>query len=499
MDNTQIEPPETPAPVFAARAIKHAIWGTPAPPETLKPVRYEAKKDISATSRTTARNDDAVDPDFLKRGGGILSTPGTLKGRKTVSFGTQVVDNEGKQSKIGAKSGLPSHYPGKFPSPWTPKVEPLAEEAEERPSSSSKLTQKLYEVRDSSKLGESKQEAPRPRPRAKDDGDITIDVMEPRSESGRYWKEQFIMYSHNSEREVKKVIKKQQIAKEYARKKDAEALELTEKLEVERKRHKQREKELEDKNRDYKERLRQAMAENLKSSTEIAMLKQRLAVLEGTEVPGSPEDHSLPKTELELEFDDMMLDPQQASHYTLDATPVNGRSGSGKFKSEPSPALEARPKPKDFSLPPPTDNQDRLGASPRRPRRGTPGNRSDKPAASRAHAKNASASGMEDPWMVNGDSFVETRPRNVSPAKRSAARAAPSDETHNATSSNRTKNARHLQPLANAPASTTPSASTEKLSPEEMRKKLARERILQKKREREMGKENTRANVVSMR
>ncbi|KAL1642070.1 hypothetical protein SLS58_005658 [Diplodia intermedia] len=335
VDNTQLEPPETPAPIFAARAIKHAIFGTPAPPETVRPARVEPKADLPAFSRPLPPDfglKNAVDPDKPRLPGGILSTPGTVKDRKTVSFGAQVVDNEGKKSD---KAGLPSNCPGKFPSPWTPKVDGLAEEPEERPSSSSKLTAKLYEARASSKRTDSKaqpqaqpqaQPPPGPKPRAKDDGDVTIDVMEPRSESGRYWKEQFLSYAFESDREARKIIRKQQIAKEYARQKDTEALELTEKLETERKRHAQREKELEAKNKDYKERLRQAMAENFQSSTEIAMLKRRLAALEGEAVPDLPADYDLPKTELEHEFDQMMLDPQEAGHYMLDATPVNGRS-----------------------------------------------------------------------------------------------------------------------------------------------------------------------------
>ncbi|KAH7051022.1 spindle pole body formation-associated protein-domain-containing protein, partial [Macrophomina phaseolina] len=340
-DNTQLEPPETPAPVFAARAIKHAIFGTPAPPETVKPVRVESKTAAATTSRPLLfdkpiSKGNAIDLGGPRRAGGILSTPGTVKDRKTVSFGAHVVDNEAKK---GGRSGIPNDCPGKFPSPWTPKVEPLSDEPEDRPSSSSKLTAKLYEARDSSKRAEAKTEqAPRPKPRARDDGDVTIDVMEPRSESGRYWKEQYMAFAFQSEKEARKIIKKQQIAKEYARKKDNEALELKEQLDVERKRHLQREKELEAKNKDYKERLRQAMAENLKSSTEIAMLKQRLAVFEGKSVPDTPADHSLPKTELEMEFDKMMLDPQQASYYSLDATPVNERARFDVPKlKEPSP------------------------------------------------------------------------------------------------------------------------------------------------------------------
>lgn len=504
IDNTQLEPPETPAPVFAARAIKHAIFGTPAPPETVKPVKTEPKTGVAATSRPlfdkSAPRDNAPDQGGPRRAGGILSTPGTVKDRKTVSFGAHVVDNEGKKP---GKSGLPNNFPGKFPSPWTPKTDPLFDESEDRPSSSSKLHAKLYEARNSSIRPEQKaEEPPRPKPRTKDDGDITVDVMEPRSESGRYWKEEYMAFAYQSEREARKIIKKHQIAKDYARKKDHECLELREQLETERKRHSQREKELEAKNKDYKERLRQAMAENLKSSTEIAMLKQRLAVLEGKPAPDPTADHSMPKTDLEMEFDQMMLDPQQASFYSLDATPVNERTrfDVSKKKPEPSPP-EQRTKATATLLPPSVDPRSQSGISPRRPRRSTTGNKSDKPSTSRSHAKTASASAVEDPWMANSDSVLEVKASNsVSPVKRRTTnRANTSLDTQDEAAPRRAKSDRHLKSLVNASSSDPPATTTDNLTSEEMRKKLAKERILQKKREREMGKENARANIATMR
>ncbi|OJD31605.1 spindle-body formation-associated protein [Diplodia corticola] len=492
VDNAQPEPPETPAPVFAARAIKHAIFGTPAPPDTVRPARTEPKPDPPAFSRPLPADfglKNVVDPDKPRLPGGILSTPGTVKDRKTVSFGAQVVDNEGKKPTTATRTGLPSNCPGKFPSPFTPKVDGLAEEPEERSSSSSKLTAKLYEARNPSKRTEPStqplaQPSLRPKPRAKDDGDVTLDVLEPRSESGRYWKEQYEMFAVENEREARKIIRKYLAVKEYARKKDIEVLELTEKLDAERKRHAQREKDLEAKNKDYKERLRQAMAEHLKSTTENATLRQRLAVLEGEAVPDSPADQSMPKTELGLEFDRVMLDPQEARHYTLDATPVNDRNRPEKPKAKTgSSTTEQKPLPKATLLPPSREPQSRLGVSPRRPRRSTAGNRTDMPATSRANAKTASTSAAEDPWMANGDTAIEDN--TSSAGKRREPKAAKSAEPHGASHPRRVKSDRHLQSLAN------PSVSApEGLTPQEMRKKQAMDRIMQKKREREMGKEN---------
>jgi len=208
---------------------------------------------------------------------GILMTPGTAaRGRKTVSFGAHVVDNEGKRASFPGKSGLPNDCPGKFPSPWTLGTELLTDKPR------TKLTAALYDVRDSARPKLTS------KPKAKDDNDITLDVMEPRSESGKYWKGQYLSYSERSQKEVKKLVTKQQLAKNYAKKKDAEAMELATKLVEERKRHKLREKTLEEQTKEYQERLRQSMAENLRASTDIAALKQRVAALE----------HSLNTTEV---------------------------------------------------------------------------------------------------------------------------------------------------------------------------------------------------------
>ena len=114
--------------------------------------------------------------------------------------------------------------------------------------------------------------------RAKDDADITIDVMEPRSESGRYWKEQYVSYSRNSEQETKKLIAKQKLARDYARKRDEEATDLRRQFESAKKRHHTREKELDKQVKDLREKLRLQLAENAQSSVEIAMLRKQLEI-----------------------------------------------------------------------------------------------------------------------------------------------------------------------------------------------------------------------------
>ncbi|KAF2106786.1 spindle pole body formation-associated protein-domain-containing protein [Lophiotrema nucula] len=276
-DPTFIEPPDTPAHQFAAKAFKQALFGTPAPQDATKSgKKLEKKSKIDAANAKNAvlPAPKEGEPPSSPAKAGILMTPGTAnKGRKTVSFGAQVVDNEGKRSNAG-NSGIPSDCPGKFPSPWTPGTELLRDESNKEMKPRSKLTAALYDARATTqpKSGQ--------KPKARDDSDITVDLGAPRSESGKYWKEQYETYAERTEKEMKKLVSKQQVAKHFAKKKDGEATEMTTRLAEERKRFRNRERELEQQNKDYQERLRQALAEKLSASMEITALKNRIAALE---------------------------------------------------------------------------------------------------------------------------------------------------------------------------------------------------------------------------
>jgi hypothetical protein len=63
--------------------------------------------------------------------------------------------------------------------------------------------------------------------------DITINLEDPHSESGKYWKTEFDNYRVRTNREIKKLIQYRSIAKSYARKKDTEAMRLADKLKEE--------------------------------------------------------------------------------------------------------------------------------------------------------------------------------------------------------------------------------------------------------------------------
>ncbi|KAH7087837.1 spindle pole body formation-associated protein-domain-containing protein [Paraphoma chrysanthemicola] len=336
-ESTLLDAPETPAHQFAVKAFKQAIFGTPAPEDannTSKKLDRKARLDAANAKviELPAPTEDAPPLSPSKQPGGILMTPGTAsKGRKTVSFGSQVVDNEGKRGNAG-KSGIPNDCPGKFPSPWTPgtqlKLEPGSDK---RPRT--KLTEALLDARTTTqpKSGQ--------KPKAKDDSDITIDLGAPRSESGKYWKEQYESYAERSEKEMKKVIAKQQLAKKFAMKKDGEVTELATKLEQERKKFRQRERELEQQNTDIQERLQRAMADNTSAIIEIAALKARIAVLERSRGPTSSEAlESRPSFDI---YEDASKDGQVGSTKLAAAIPdVYGASfsmaSSGKENHSPS-------------------------------------------------------------------------------------------------------------------------------------------------------------------
>jgi len=252
-------------------------------------------------------------------------TPGmSTSRRKQVTFGAQVVDNESKKPSRTSRSGIPNDCPGKFPSPWTPKTD-VAPEAK----SKTKLTAALQQAKsvdsgdeedakdtdgaaessdasggkslkrssaeakrkiqrkskqaaqdDTSKSARTITSSPAQTPSSLASGSTSAESTpevtgDPNTVA--YWKARYESYAEKSERETRRLIKKNKIAKAYAKAKDAECSVVSSKLEEERKRHKTREHELATQTKDYKERLRQALAENARCNAEIAALKKKLA------------------------------------------------------------------------------------------------------------------------------------------------------------------------------------------------------------------------------
>lgn len=182
-----------------------------------------------------------------------------------------MLDKESKRSKY-SKSGLPDNCPGKFPSPWTPKMTPATFEA---PATVSQEAA----AEDAKPFDIPATFTPKTPPRSKDDADVTLDLSLPRSASGRYWKDQYDSYSARSESEVKRLIIKQKVAKDYARIKDEEAMGLKAQLDLEQQKRQKREQSLERQVKDMRERLRAALAENAKMSAEVSSLRAELAGL----------------------------------------------------------------------------------------------------------------------------------------------------------------------------------------------------------------------------
>ena len=221
------------------------------------------QKNTSASTATVETKNAELSP---VKPTSILITPGTgATRRKTVSFGAQVANNEGKKSMAQGRSGLPSDFPGKFPSPWTPKVtEKDAEQnAQTERGRATKLTKTLYSIRESSRS--------RTEPQNADVKDDTTDLVQPKSESAQYWKQEYEHYAARTKQEMRKLVTKQKLAKSFARHKDTEVTELAGRLRNERRKVEKlesRTSELEAQMQEYRDGL-------AKAKTELETSKQR--------------------------------------------------------------------------------------------------------------------------------------------------------------------------------------------------------------------------------
>lgn len=262
----ELEPPETPAPVFAARALKSAIFGTPAPPvdDTLYDIESPSDKMAGAAAKSRLSTD--VSPTKPQ---GILLTPGTATSRrKTVSFGTEVVDTTGLPAGRLRRSGKQeestdilgndrqsnrrtSSRASRKPS-FTAQLETAREEALARtektispfdlePQRKQSLGSDIDSV--APKISRSK---PSTTDQAheddlqvlqqsliskdKFDGDVTMDLNEPHSQSGKYWKSQYHSYHDEAKVEMQNLLKSKHLIRSYAKTKDGEAVDLAEKL-----------------------------------------------------------------------------------------------------------------------------------------------------------------------------------------------------------------------------------------------------------------------------
>lgn len=253
-----MEPPETPAPMFALRAFQSALFGTPKADDddntkshlktsgqnnnrqlnkngnTQKPP--EEKEDIP---RITPSDTDLPTNTMASPTKSILMTPGTASNRrKTVSFGDGVVDNERKREDTSSKPvKTPTTLSGNISSQWSSgssegkrsKLTQALMDSREKPAKSSEIPSQKSDQSRSSKA-DSKPDAAAAQG---DDSEDTINMDEPRSQSGKYWKAEFDSYKSKTALEIRRLIQYRSAAKTYAKKKDEEAYRLATKLKEE--------------------------------------------------------------------------------------------------------------------------------------------------------------------------------------------------------------------------------------------------------------------------
>jgi hypothetical protein len=232
-DDSQIEQPDTPAPIFAARAIKSAIFGTPAPGEDKATGNVPPRKEADVTADS--------DLQLRSPAKGILLTPGTATARrKRVSFGHDVkntkpagIESDARGDKVG----------GSQPKS---KVSEALEKSRKKQGPSTGMRKgdqrkpSTKDVQNPENLNEVE---------ADDDftdPNMTIDLNEPRSGSGKYWKSSFEQYHAEAKAEMEKLVKYKHLARSYAKEKDAESTRLHARLREEQERVEQMESKVND-------------------------------------------------------------------------------------------------------------------------------------------------------------------------------------------------------------------------------------------------------------
>ncbi|KAK6521618.1 hypothetical protein TWF506_001831 [Arthrobotrys conoides] len=291
--------PETPGPAtFAFNAFRNGLFGTPKPDLEVQDIRphhqrrerdhrpkfgrdvmsdedvfTSSKRRPPLESRSPGRFktfEDAMTPP-RRNPQSILVTPGnTISKKKTVSFGPDQVheDTFCYEARTGrVRSGLPADYPGKFPSPWTPKITnelPKRRTSRElarveeieifedqnkpykgTPKPKTKNSTTSSKSKDEAKSVDDQIQALRENTaRINDmieeasvqqatDADITVNLDEPRSRSGVYWKDRYSTDINQAEKKVEFYKARKDTSVEFASKKDEQAANLATRLKEE--------------------------------------------------------------------------------------------------------------------------------------------------------------------------------------------------------------------------------------------------------------------------
>ncbi|MCJ1466892.1 hypothetical protein MMC07_005514 [Pseudocyphellaria aurata] len=259
------DPPETPAPTFAFRAFKSALFGTPqidpesrpTTPPPITPDRKGGKKENVAPFGPTElrKTGQKADGDvsakqrafsLLSPSKGILLTPGTVTNRrKNVSFGglalndNAITDPQQTDSSLGPQLNKPS-IANPLPIDQRPQTNltKALHKAKNGPSKKKVDQETCNDTSEDLSLPSAPVDGYRPNSDIQDEApdpnaDVTLDLNQPFSRSGKHWKAEYERYYKRSDREMKEIIMYGKNIKSFAAKKDSEASELGEKLHLE--------------------------------------------------------------------------------------------------------------------------------------------------------------------------------------------------------------------------------------------------------------------------
>ncbi|KAL5090997.1 hypothetical protein Trisim1_003959 [Trichoderma cf. simile WF8] len=214
-DTALPDQPDTPAPVFAARSFKSALFGTPIR-ESHRVLRDRAK----AAKSTTMPVDNTLDTPLKPQG--ILLTPGTGTSRpKRVSFNhdlatTKTISPNNEGAAVGKRTRLSD----------------VLDKARRKSTTNVSKVAEPRIIKDESDEDEWEEDE------LDENGDYyahdtTVDLNEPHSQSGKYWKEEFEKYHREARAEMEKLLKYKKHLKSYAEEKDLEAIHLAQRLKEE--------------------------------------------------------------------------------------------------------------------------------------------------------------------------------------------------------------------------------------------------------------------------
>jgi len=250
--------------------------------------------DPGSSSRTTdlpaylAQGTPARPPSPTK---GILVTPGVSMGRrKAVTFDPTTKNEEVKSKNPRTRSGLPSDFPGKFPSPWTPRQSGSLEETSLPIKSASRKRAVRFDVTENSRIEDILRESDDDNDKIPvfQDGDLTVDMNAPKSASGIYWKEHAENLEGLAVSKVDKLKDRCNLAIEYAKRKDEFCVNLGEKL-----------REVMDKNKLLKNEIKRLnQISQFSSSPEASALSDAMRMLAEKEARVSQSEEEMARMQL---------------------------------------------------------------------------------------------------------------------------------------------------------------------------------------------------------